>query len=492
MKIFGYNISKSKPKKFIRKIDKPSPGGKVKTEIALPPGRISQPTTSGNGYEFTNLKGQLDIIKPDFFIESIPYIRKLYKVNEDVGLALFDSIQLTNTGHEIKFDPSVPAEQQDKMRAHLKDVTTNWHPGSAGIDGLINKWIAQIYVSGALSEEWVVNKDMTGIDYNTLVDPETIRFYRDNRGRYRPLQKPNKLVGKDYIKLNENTYSYRGLFSDSDTPYGVPPFLSALKAIDTQKDMKDNINHILTQLGLLGYLEVKVDKPLQQANEPETKYISRLNQLLRDTKRNVIQGFKEGVVVGFEEDHEFEFHSTTKNLNGVTDLFNMNENQVANGLKTSPSFLGVSQGSTESFLSIVFTKTLSQLKNVQKLLAMSLEKGYKLELMLAGFNPKGLKVQFKPSTVTDDLKVQQGKEIKQRVLRNLWIDGIISQDDYAEEMGYVKPHRIVKAPKPMAENPKDNQVKKEEREKDKDKSDRKVRDKNKPQPKQKPNNTKPI
>ena len=287
------------------------------------------------------------------------------------------------------------------------------------------------------------------------------------------------------------TYQYFGLYSDEDTPYGIPPFLASMKAISTQKDMKDNIHHILNQLGLLGYHETKVQKPDQFAHESDTVYQQRINKLLADTKRNIIQGFKEGVVVGFEEDHEFQFHSTTKNLNGVTDLFNMNENQIANGLKTSPAFLGVKSGSTESFLSIVFTKTLSQLKNVQKILSSVLRKGYELELTLAGYDPKLLtSVEFKSSTVTDDLKLQQGKEIKQRVLHALWVDGIISSEQYSEEMGYTKPHRIVKPPEPGAKSNPDVS-KKEKREADKNKSDRRSRDKNKPQPKRKDNNTKP-
>ena len=88
------------------------------------------------------------------------------------------------------------------------------------------------------------------------------------------------------------------------------------------------------------------------------------------------------------------------------------------------------------------------------------------------------------------MKVQQGKEVKQRVLRMLWIDGIISPEQYAEEMGYTKPHRKVKPPSPDNKSS-DDAVKKKKREEDKDKSDRNVRDKNKPQPKRKDNNTKP-
>lgn len=502
MKILGFNISrdvKNKPKTKQQRKQVSQPASAVnKKDTTVPAGRVSSP---GNIYEqgsLIGLKDSLKLIKPDYAIEAIPIIRKLYKTNEDVGSVLYDAIQLTNTGHTIKFDQSVKPELADEMRAHLAKVSKTWHTGTAGIDGLVNKWIAQIYVSGALSVEWIPNNSLTGIVQNALINPETIRFAIKQSGEYHPYQKASYLysVKDDYIKLNTSTYLYYGLFSDEDTPYGIPPFLAALQALATQKDMKQNIHHILNQLGLLGYLEVTLDKPDQAANENETQYQNKLSKLLSDTKRNIIQGFKEGVVVGYQEDHKFEFHSTTKNLTGVQELFNMNENQIANGLKTSPSFLGVSSGSTESFLSIVFTKTLSQLKNVQQILASSLEKGYELELQLAGYNYKSLKVEFRASTVTDDLKIQQGREIKQRVLRNLWIDGIISPETYADEMGYQKPARKVKPPLPGAQagpggnSSGDTPEGKKKRKDDKNKSARKTRDKVKPQPKRKDSSSK--
>jgi hypothetical protein len=499
MKILGFNITRSKQavSKTVKR-GKPTKqlpvnDRKRKRDMALPPGRVSSPNKVYDGNLITEINKNLQIVKPDYTFNAIPLIRKLYKVNEDVGSVLYDSIQLTNTGHRIKFDQSVPAEMADKMRSHLEKVSKNWHAGSAGVDGLINKWIAQIYVSGALSVEWAPNKRLTGIDRNILVNPETIRAALDNNGNYEFYQKVDNFLKSDfrnqYIKLNKNTYMYFGLFGDEDTPYGIPPFLTALKSLSTQKDMKDNMEWIMQQMGLLGYLEVLIAKPDQNANEDEGQYTSRLSSLLEQTKKNMINGFKEGIVTGYQDDHDFEFHSTTKNLNGVSDLFNLNQKQIANGLKTSPSFLGVSSGNTESFLSIVFTKTLSQLKNVQQILATALQKGYELELMMAGFDYKSLKVEFNASTVTDDMKLQQGKEVKQRVLRLLWIDGIISSEQYAEEMGYTKPYKKVKPPLPGADSG-NGQVKKEKRESDKDKSDRKVRDKNKPQPKRKDQSTK--
>jgi len=482
MNILGYNVTFKKNKTIPTKT---TPILKKVDDVrVLPPGRVSVPDYTNQANDYI-VSGNFDYITPSFVLDSIETIRKLYKVNEDVGSVLNDLVQLTNTGHKITFDQTTPPDQVDNMRKHLNNVSKEWGSGISGIDSIINKWIAQIWVGGALSNEWIPKRDLSGVQVNSLLDPEKIRFkYNKRTNIYEPHQKVKGLINKEYIKLNTLTYKYIALLTDIDEPYGVPPFLTALSGIDTQQDMKKNINHIMKQLGLLGYLETKVAKPDQQADESVSAYKARLTQLLEQTKTNVQAGFMEGVLVGFDEDHEFQFNSTTKNLAGVSDVYNSNEVQIANGLKTSPAFLGQSQGGTETNMGIVFTKMLSQLKSVQAILASNLEYGYKLELIMAGYSFKSIKVEFKASTITDDLKIQQGKEIKQRVNHALRVDGIIDQDTYAEDMGYEKP--ALEEPIVPFEQQSGNQQEQEETDKDvKTESERKGRDKDKKQPRRK-------
>jgi hypothetical protein len=158
----------------------------------------------------------------------------------------------------------------------------------------------------------------------------------------------------------------------------------------------------------------------------------------------------------------------------------------------SPSFIGIANSKSETQIGIVFTKMLSQLSNIQLMLSSMLEFGYGLELKLAGYDFKTIKVIWNASTITDDLKAQQGKEIKIRNLSKLWVDGVISKDTYADEMGYEEPDNDNPPILPGATDETPKAKKKEKREGDKDKSDRKVRDKNKVTPKRKDQNTKPV
>ena len=450
--------------------------------ISIPPGRVSRPSFTP-GVIFTDLKNQTSFIGPSFIAQYIPVIRKLSWVNEDLGLAVHDMVQLTNTGHRIKFDPGVSSEQIDKMRKHLKEKQKSWGDGVDGMNGLINKLISQIWISGALSNEWVVQNDKKGIDHIALVNPETIVFqWNKKKLRFYPYQKQNYETGgimeEKYVKLNSYTYRYMALNGDTDLPHGIPPFLTALNAITTQGDMNQNIKFVMKQLGLLGFFEFLMAKPSMADGESDEKYQARLTSILKKAKENVTEGMSEGVIVGYQDDHKFNFNATTKNLNGVSDLFNNNETTIAKGLKTAPQFLGVGSTGAETGINIVFTKMLSQLQNVQKILAANLEFGYSLELRLAGFSFESLRVEFKTSTITDELKFQQAQEYKIRNVNNKYQMGMISQETAADELDYDKPDE--KEPRgPISEAG----ATKEKRQDQNDKSDKKTRDKAKPQPK---------
>lgn len=449
----------------------------------LPPGRVSSPNITNPSYTLSTLGENLSVITPEFNFEVIPIIRKLVKVNPDLSQALDNMVQLGNTGHQVKFDASVPAAQINKMRAHLEAKKLEWGDSEAGMDGLVNKLISQIMVSGALSNEWVPNFDLTGISKLRLINPEEIRWVYDHpKDKYLPYQRVNDpkltVVGDNLIKLNTNTFKYFGLNGDTECPYGIPPYLAALDHVVIQKTMLDNIKFIVEQAGVLGFLEVLLEKPDIEGGESQDKYRGRLEQYLVDARKKIQEGYRDGVSVGYKGDHEFQFHSTTKQFTGVSELFQLNELLVSSGIKMDASMLGRSYGTSETQITVIFTKLLSQLKNIQALVKRNLEFGYTLELRLAGFAFNNLTVEFNPSTALDELKAQQADEIKIRNLNALYLDGIISQEQYAHTMGYEEPSE--KEPRFIRAGIQTKEEADQAREKKKDESDKKVRSKNKP------------
>lgn len=460
-----------------------------------PPGRVSVMDLPN---AFNDLQSELKSLKPLDYVEMAATIRKAYPYIQNLSLAISDLVQLTNTGHTIYFDPTVPPEKANLYRQDLLDSSKEWLDAGAGINSIINKMTAQIYVGGAISTEWVPSNDLDGIDQVAFINPEDIRFmYDTTRGRFKPYQLvrhgvwPNFQIDKQMIKLNPLTYRYFGMGGDSADPHGIPPFVAALEDLGVQRDMIKNIQFIVKQVGLMGFIELILAKPDQQKNESEGAYSTRLTKLLTDSKRNLSAGTKDGVLVGFKEDHEYEFHSTTSNVGGLADVFGISQTLVAAGLKYSTSFMGNMGGGSETNITIIFTKMLSQLKNVQELVKSNLEFGYSLHARLRGFKFKNLTVEFNPSTITDDLKMQQAMEYKIRNYRVLYADGIINLQQYAEAFSYEKPDQK----EPRAPIDPDGTLAKAAAEKDRSEknntADRKIRDKNKPQPKSRAQDSRP-
>lgn len=477
-----------KPQKL--KVKTPTQASVLKTNTSPPPGRVSQvdlPTGLGA------LEDNLKVILEEDYVKYISLIRKAYPFIQNLALAIQDMVQLTNTGHKVYFDNSTDPELVKKMRDDLVEFGKTWAIGGAGLDSLVNKFITQLYIGGAISGEWVPRDDLKGIDLVAFIDPETIEISIDSKGKMSFWQKPKQMTSLDFnktrIKLNPLTYKYIGLGGDGDSPRGIPPLVSALEDLGIQRDMMKNIRFIVKQLGILGFIELLMAKPTQNGKESDEAYSRRLQSLLTEAKDNLLRGTADGVLVGFDEDHEYNFHSTAANISGLDSIFNLNQRMVANGLKFSGTFLGVDVG-TDTNITIVFTKMLSQLKNIQLQVKSMLEFGYTLHLLLRGYDVKNLTVEFNPSTITDDLKLQQAEEIKIRNARVKYADGIISLEQYADELGYEKPDQ--KEPRcPIDPN---NTLAKEkgeeEREKKKDDSDRRSRDKKSVQPKRRDQETK--
>lgn len=408
---------------------------KYRDDETIPPGRVSVPDSS---YDMiTSLKGMTGMITPSFRTELIPLLRKLYKINPDVSIAIQDMFKLTNTGHYVQF-PHVSEKEALKMQRHLEEFNLRISPFTGGMDGLVNKLICQVLLGGAFSFEAVPNAELSGLSTIIFLNPEVINFERENDGRYHPYQRVRGPIGikEEFVRLNTETYCYVGLFGDTDEPYGVPPFLASLDSIATQHYMQENMKQLMENAGLLGFLSVLMEKPQIRGGESQTAYKNRLAGILKKLKTNLLKSMRDGIVVGYKDDHEFQLQSTTKDMSHVPEMWALNEQRVANGLGVSGSLIGLNTSKTEGGQGIMLSKLISQLKNIQMLAQYCVHFIYSLELRLAGFDSKGMKVRFNTSTVSDEVKVQQGREYKIRNERQLWMDGITTQDDYARAMGH--------------------------------------------------------
>lgn len=432
---FNFNIFRSK-------VANEKKAAKSKKDLeSLPTSRQSIPEGDN---PFNTLTDFYSFVKPEYDFEVVPLIRKLIRVNPNLSQALWDLVFLGNTGHKVRFDGDVKPEQVDKMRTHLNEVSKTWLDGAAGVDGISARMFAQVIIGGAISNEWVVKNDLSGLDRVAFLKPETIRCKLNNKGRYDFYQQPANSVVKattelGAVKLNKNTFKYLALYADGETPYGLPPFIAALEPVTTQGILIDNIRKVSRQTSLMGFLKILLAKPRPRDGQNKKAFKAELERNLVLAKERVAGGLTDGIVVGYNEDvEELDFQATTTTNSGIKDIFNLNEQQMFSGLKSDGSLFGRDFGGSETQITVVLTKLISELYNIQNLVKTNWEFAYKLELQLAGFDPKGITVEFNRSTLLDELKLQQGREIKIKNLHKLYYDGIINLDQYADELGYEK------------------------------------------------------
>lgn len=447
------------------------------------------------------VKKGLNFLEPGYQFDVVPLIRKIKDANSDVSQAFKDVIQLANTGHELKFDPGVSPESQKLMREEIDNAAKNWVEGSSGIHGIVNKMFAQLLVGGAIANEWVPNFSLTSIEKIKFLYPERIRWARvKGSNKYVPYQKINNningirgtgnLVDGQYVKLNPTTFRYYSLLGDAELPYGIPPYLPSLAGVSTQGRMLDNIDKIVSIMGILGWAEALMDKPDQRDGEGDKQYADRLNSILTELKGRVQEQLRDGVSVGFKDDHEFDFKQTVKSAEGVDSLWATNEQQIASGLDFDPAFMGRSYNTSETMITILFTKMIAQLTNIQNTVEHNLTYGLDLFLKLRGFKFKYIKVEFHKSTITDDLKYQQAMEIKGRVAIQNYLMGTINEHMYAREMGYDSPvQETPRVPPEVLAGKAKSDEKIDSKRKEKDKSERSSKEKRKEGPVRK---TKPV
>ncbi|MDP3793149.1 MAG: hypothetical protein Q8R07_00145, partial [Candidatus Uhrbacteria bacterium] len=291
---------------------------------ALPVGRVSVDTV-GFGELLRDLLTEMRSVGAAYPLEYLEAMQNLSLVNPDVAQMIDNIVQLGNTGHKVMVETDREQVQQSAMD-ELNRFNMTVFGRFGGIDGFVNSALAQIGRGGAISVEWVVNENLTGIDKAVFVPLKEIRFlYDPHSGEYSPHQKTCDLTQGDQglITLNTATYQYCAMQMLDNSPYAVPPILAALESIVIQRDIVKNLRFIAKKMGLLGFVNFLVRAPKQSPGEKTEEYIARCQQFLDEQAQRLKHNYRDGIAVGFMDSFTVEHHSITGDAAGAKDLFEM-------------------------------------------------------------------------------------------------------------------------------------------------------------------------
>jgi SPP1 gp7 family putative phage head morphogenesis protein len=379
---------------------------------------------------------------PEFSLQWLNVLNQLSVFHYDVGQAVTNLIDIANTDFEVYFDDNVSDSQAKKMNLYINQQRKKIF-GSAGEKVFINNLIRQIAVYGALSAERVPNNDLRSIKEIVTVCPEEIRFILKD-GLYLPHQVVNVIVNVTPIKgnlnpLNTTTYKYQPLLQASRTPYGIPPFLTALEMIGIEKSMIANFSSIAEKLGMFGFLEVLLTAPEQLEDESLDDYVVRCERYRDMIAPKIKESLGQGYVVGFEGSHKFNLAGGNTNAANAEKMLQMVDLMKMSGLKQNPNLLGRQISVTETFGTVLLKLFIAQAKQYQNIVSSFLANTFLLDLRLAGFLLNDVIIEFKEAIPQDEQKKEQTRNTKIQNVFALVDKGIISIQQAAKELGYDKP-----------------------------------------------------
>ncbi len=378
-------------------------------------------------------------VLPEFNLDMLRTLKDLWLYNPDLSQSVSNIVNLGNTGHQITIDAANERIAETALQ-RVNESASRLYPNGAGVDGLINAYLAQTAWSGALSSEDVVNFAGQRVERVVLVPVEQIRF-RYLEGRYVPHQQPGTLLGVGrgplgLIPLNENTYHYYASQTIENSPYAKPPATAAVEILTgPQKDALDNIKWIVKKLGILGLVSVSVAAPSRKVNEAEHEYTSRAQKYLAAVRKVLDGNFNKGLLVTYR-DQKVDHANVVSDARGAPGVMQVIEEWAFSGMGSMAAFHGRNYTTTETFADVIYNVLLAQIFNFQRLAKRRQEQTYRLDTMLAGIPIDGLALAFNRPEARDEVKKASAEQTRQTMVLEKARAGIISPDQAAQELGY--------------------------------------------------------
>lgn len=308
---------------------------------------VGGPTT------FSQIRGLLNGYAPLGYMlpwETLDYVEILATYNPDYSQAVENIKMLSNSGHELMVSSSSDLATR-RLKARLETKARTLQEGHGGIDGIIDKLMDQAATYGAMCGEIVLSDDLSDVVDFVDLNPKKIRFFWDeDLGKYMPYQKVSAEQAKkaesrgqktinNCIALNPLTFRYYAFDAAPESPYGTPPFLAALYNIAIQRDLVANMAQIVKKIGLLGIIDVEVERLAVQPGETDEAYVARAREYLSGYAEAAGEMAKEGGLTHFD-DVKVTTTQLGGNAAGATNIHKANEEMVFSGLKSMPSLQG--------------------------------------------------------------------------------------------------------------------------------------------------------
>lgn len=373
--------------------------------------------------------------------EQLKIINHLASVNESVSYAVRNTIITANTSHEITFHDSVSRRQRQRMHEYISKHEDHWSVG--GMRGLKRLMFRNLLTSGAISIEPVLSKNRRYLERAFWVDNQYVYLIPQNDGTHIIEQN----TGIKRVRYG-SSFIYTGLDFDGISPYPTPYLLAAIENAELQQSMKKSFKAMINFLGMLGAVVVSMKQPDKMRGESDEAYRNRLNQIIYQQYQEFQKGIAGGLTITFQEFMNLDIVGNNANTQNALNLAQILNQWMATSLKTNADMIGDNQSSTKSFGEVLLNQMIMGASEFQQVVANVMERLIMLHLWAGGFDPKSVHVKFESPDVRDKKSDAETRKIKIDTLQLLYKQGIINNQQFAEEAGYDNPE----LPEPRSEN----------------------------------------
>ncbi|MFC4428039.1 hypothetical protein [Deinococcus navajonensis] len=295
----------------------------------------------------------------------------------DAAGAKRDMLALANPGYTIQFAGSDRAQalakrEIDALETRLGDFRS-W-------DEFINHQLSEAYEAGAASVEAYPFPSRAGVAGIEIVPAEEITILRQGNDRlYRQVT-----YGAD---LDPRTYIYSAYGLRGRDPHGTPALVSALVELERKVRLIDGADKIMRLMADGAFLQLGVPKPTLQelglTSESDPGYIEALTSWYASYVQIATQAREYGVMVT-QDGVDAKAIPITGNVQGVSQLQDVNNLRLWSGLMTLPFMRGKNEGTTQALAEVVYPILLSHAGNLQLVVKPVIEFVMNLHLRLAG------------------------------------------------------------------------------------------------------------
>jgi len=368
-------------------------------------------------------------------------IRTLAKENGNLSTALFDMVQIADSGWkaaayvpgstEFSAEGTILANNIIASMTTLYDYTMGFGK-KRPIAMLVQTLLRETAITGGCAMELELDKARYPERFQA-VDYSTLEWVSDGKGSKYPQQ-----VGfGDPIKLDIPTFYAESLHQEMDTAYSTSIFRAALDSVFTSADFIADMRRVLFKSGhsrlvvILDAEKVRASAPKDVRADPIklSAYMTTAKTDVEDTLKDIAP---EDAVVAFDS-VDFETQDIGGTKADYTPMMTGLGNMEATGLKTPPSVLGMRAAGSQSLSNtetLIFLKTA---KALQSTVESVMSRGLTTACRLYGSDVY-VKFEFNDIDLRPQAELEAFKTMKEaRILQRLSL-GLITDAQAAYEL----------------------------------------------------------